>query len=273
MSFVDTQRSYGSHSLQTIKIFHYEESNETTFLYIHGGAWRDPNNTFDDFEEIAKEHVQLSNLSINIIGINYRLSPEIKHPFHLLDVLEAIRYLYKTLGIKKASILGHSVGATLMLQLLHYQEIVGLGFENSSQVSPNQYLQELFDDIERNFTIDNLVFLDGIYDTIELLNEYPEYSSFVYEAFQSEEAVIDSTQPSSTRIPKESPFRLVDKKTKFRVVHSLQDELLTTKQTQLVIKYLCDRNQPVKVIFDNFGQHEQVYRHHMARTLYLQLTE
>ena len=48
--------------------------------------------------------------------------------------------------------------------------------------------------------------LDGIYDVVELLKEYPDYASFVDDAFVSNKHFADSTQLSSANESLDLPF-------------------------------------------------------------------
>ncbi|EGW32631.1 uncharacterized protein SPAPADRAFT_139632 [Spathaspora passalidarum NRRL Y-27907] len=250
--------SYGEHRLQKVKVFNYDKKNEKTVIYLHGGGWRDPNNTFDDFQELVQAQLNLGiGQSCNFFSINYRLSPEVKHPMHLIDVLSALKKIEEVYKVERTSIVGHSIGATLMLQLLNSKEIIQRGLS---------YLQESNQEEVKSVGIkfDHLVFLDGIYDVVSLLKEYPSYSVFVNEAFVSKLAIADATQIS---IAKNLPFEFVHDKTQFIVIQSLQDELLSCRQTQLFVDYLTARGQPVTVRFENFGEHEQVYRKGLTEEL------
>lgn len=232
---------YGSDDLQTIRVYRHDSGNHLSLILIHGGAWRDPRNTFNDFEELV---AQIPS-TINTFGVNYRLSPTVKHPVHLEDVVSAIEYLVKNYKVENVGLVGHSVGATLALQILNYRTILP-GLERPLA-------------IKMNF----LVFLDGIYDVPQLVEEYPTYSSFVDEAFETKLDYIRSTPVSST-MPQ---FDILVEKCVIILVQSTEDELLSEKQTELMADFLKTRSIPFKKHIGAFGSHEQVYRHHKVASL------
>lgn len=273
--------SYGDDPLQQLKFFRHHESNDRTILFIHGGAWRDPNNTFDDFEDMVNQIKKNSkSSSINLVGINYRLSPEVKHPIHLWDILQGIEYLANEYGIHELLIVGHSVGATLIMQLLSYEKILEDGCRICQEdISTKDYVnariahfptEEQLKRLKRSLDtirLGTLYFIDGIYDMVELIIEYGDsYKSFVDQAFTStksytEASQLTSTTMSSDKIPcfnrqENGANNLV----KFVVVHSLQDELLSLNQANLFRQFFSKNNIPSKLFTGEWGQHEEVYR-------------
>lgn len=108
--------------------------------FIHGGAWRDPSNTYQDFlptiEALLSSHPMLRPAIRGFASLDYRLSSHpnhaqdpsstppdrlrcAKHPDHIRDVCLALRYLDAKFNMRDRYILvGHSVGATLAFQLL-----------------------------------------------------------------------------------------------------------------------------------------------------------
>lgn len=243
---------YGEHSLQKIKVFKYSSTNASTYIYIHGGAWRDPSNTFDEMRPV------LGIPNANLIGINYRLSPEIKHPEHLIDILRASRFVKQNFDVSQITLLGHSVGATMILQLLHYRQIIRDGLKHTHKDDLSS-LDNLFAYVNDNVLLLQVIFLDGIYDVVELLKEYPDYASFVDDAFVSNKHFADSTQLSSANESLDLPFSLVSKDTKFLIYQSLEDDLLSMKQTHLLIDYLSSKNQGFTLHVGNWGKHEEIF--------------
>lgn len=248
--------AYGSHDLQKIKVFNYTPENNKTYIYIHGGAWRDPNNTFNEMEPVVRD-----NTHVNHIGINYRLSPKIKHPYHLIDIIKALKFIKENFQVEKIILLGHSVGATMILQLLHFKVIIIDGLENlqENETETETEINELFDFIEKNIQFDQLLFFDGIYDVVELLKEYPDYASFVNDAFVNVNHFQDATQLSSKNSHLDIPFLFINKTTQFIIYQSLEDELLSMKQTKLFIDYLVSRNQKFSLHVGKWGKHEEIY--------------
>lgn len=234
--------SYGENALQTIKLFEFLPENESSLIFIHGGAWRDPNNTFLDFSQLVG-HLTLENT--NLIGINYRLSPEIKHPSHLLDTVNAISKILTITKTIKVLFLGHSVGATLLLQLLNYKEIISLGdLENNEIEIPDLDLD-----------IDKIFFLDGIYNIVDLIDEYgAPYKLFVDCAFESKKHSEEATQISWLR----SNF-LFQFLFSAVVLQSLEDELLSERQSLGFIEFLKKNNIEYEYLTGNWGKHEETY--------------
>ena len=252
-TYKEKEFNYGEHDLQKIKVFKYKSTNASTFIYIHGGAWRDPNNTFDEMKPA------LGIPNANLMGINYRLSPEVKHPEHLIDILRALRFIKQNFNVNQITLLGHSVGATMILQLLHYRQIVHDGLKHMGQDNLSSVDNDLEMYIEDNVHLLQVIFLDGIYDLVELLKEYPDYASFVDDAFVSSDHVVDSTQLSSANELLNVPFSLVSKDTKFLIYQSLEDELLSMKQTHLLVDFLSSRSQGFTLHVGNWGKHEDIF--------------
>lgn len=228
---------YGTHPLQSIKVMAYDEANHTSLVLIHGGGWRDPNNTYDDFVELVHH---LGPTGFNVFGVNYRLSPQVKHPEHLVDVVSALNHLHTEYKVDSVVLVGHSVGGTLLMQLLNHEQLI------RRAIVPIEAVDSL------QVKLDKLVFVDGIYDVVEMLREYPSYRSFVDDAFVSQEHYTQASQVSAGIDLVLRPDVVL--------VHSLEDELLSPRQTKHFEKYLVNQGITPKVIFGNFGQHEQVYR-------------
>ncbi|CAH2352165.1 kynurenine formamidase [[Candida] railenensis] len=218
--------SFGSDPLQTVKVFRYDEANNVGVIFIHGGAWRDPNNTYDDFKEFAS-YAEANYPSLNLFGVNYRLSPNVKHPGHLQDISESVEYLKKTYDLTDIVLVGHSVGATLILQYIRRTEAA------------------------EGVRISNCYLIDGIFDIPELVSEYPGYASFVNEAFTSEKQYSEATDIYDARFSGIGHIY---------IIQSLQDELLSERQTDLLAGYLANTSTKFLVQKGNWGLHEEVYR-------------
>lgn len=274
--------SYGEHPLQRLKFFQFDKSNDETLLLIHGGAWRDPNNTYNDFKDMIS-HIQKNQYAAkyNLIAMNYRLSPEVKHPFHLWDVLKGVQFLVQNYDIHKILIAGHSVGATLMLQLLDYNKILDTGFQilvedlkaDKSRTETDLHVPLKKERILMNEAMEKLqlrtfYFIDGIYDIVQLISEYGgPYEGFVNTAFSSPEQYGEATQLSSSTVDIGSPFSYNTHLANIRnelnlvILQSNQDELLSMRQTNLFTEYLTQKNLNFKPFVGEWGGHEHVYRH------------
>lgn len=236
--------SYGDHPLQNIKLFNFSPKNKRTIVFIHGGAWRDPNNTFMDFAKLIDHLLDLP--SVNLVGINYRLSPEHKHPAHVVDVVNAIHKIETMAEIGTTlSLVGHSVGATLLLQVLNYKEIIERGNLSQDEIR----VPDLKLDLR------TMVFVDGIFDVMDLIAEYgAPYKLFVDLAFESEEHYSEASQMTWS-LPS-TPF---SRKFYAVVVQSKQDELLSERQSTKFVQFLKSREINHDFLLEDWGQHEEVY--------------
>lgn len=142
--------NYGEHPNQHIDVINEGDKSLPWLIFIHGGAWRDPNNTSEDILTLSKS----LNKRIPLASIEYRLSPVFKNDSFVLDSVDAINLLIKERNIKKISLVGHSAGAHIISHLLNHFDMV-----------------------------ESMYLLDGIYSLDELIKEYPSYIGFVSEAF------------------------------------------------------------------------------------------
>lgn len=218
---------YGLEKLQEIKVFHYDPSVKHLIVCIHGGAWRDPLNTYNDWETLAS---MANGKAVNVFGVNYRLSPEVKHPTHLKDVNAALEMIVRDYPSEKLGLVGHSVGATIALQMLDFENITGL---------PTQ------------INVNKVYLLDGIYDIPDLVLEYPSYISFVGEAFSS-----DTEWRQATQVTNGSNISPID----IAIIYSEDDELLLERQTLKLTAVLDEQNVTYKYHHGHWGKHEEMYR-------------
>lgn len=224
--------TYGSGDLETVRFFHYKSSNNHSLVYIHGGAWRDPNNTFDDFLDMAAHHQLFAEKNnLNLVGINYKLAPQHKHPSHIRDVARALHFLVTQFGVTEVLLVGHSAGATLALQLLDFPQYVDFHVAD--------------------FHINTVFFVDGIYDLPDLLAEYSSYRGFVEEAFRD--------QHNATQVLAQLELFYLEPETLI-VIQSVEDELLSPRQLERFLSFLLKRRVPVEFSYGHYGKHEEVYR-------------
>ena len=88
-------------------------NNHPIVLYVHGGGWL--GGTKAQLE--SKPDFFVGNDYV-LVSINYRLSPEFKHPAHVQDVASAIAWVYNNAAQfggdpERIAISGHSAGAHL----------------------------------------------------------------------------------------------------------------------------------------------------------------
>jgi arylformamidase len=88
-------------------------SNSPVILFVHGGAWTD-----GDKEDIFYKAGYFTSKGYVFVSINYRLTPEVKHPAHAQDVANAVSWFYSnarhySADAKRMYLMGHSAGAHL----------------------------------------------------------------------------------------------------------------------------------------------------------------
>ncbi|SCU88900.1 LAMI_0D11716g1_1 [Lachancea mirantina] len=210
-------------------------------VFIHGGAWIDPTNTPHDFDGFSQEIVANTGkeISYSLYGIEYRLSPLVKHPTHICDVIENLCQLIEQEQIDELNLMGHSVGATLAWQIL------------SETPSPS-VLKEFIDVNCLKLVRSRLkmcYLAEGIFSVQELLNEYPDYDYFISQAF-TKFLKFDEPADSLLSIPPQIDIR---------IIHSYADELLSPRQTNYLAGILQKIKRPYTVMFETFGKHNEVY--------------
>lgn len=84
-----------------------------------------------------------------------------------------------------------------------------------------------------------LVCTDGIYDLVDMLEEYPSYDYFVKEAFGEEREVWRRESPAGWGLYSSSSGELErERALRFLILHSKQDELLSLRQSKLFVEHL-----------------------------------
>lgn len=111
--------SYGSHKLQNLTVFQPAQCKTRkcpVTLWVHGGGWRNGNSNQRHSKEMLTAWAEKG---VVMVGVNYRLSPEVVHPAHVQDVAAAISWVHNHIGDYggdpgRISLLGHSAGAHLV---------------------------------------------------------------------------------------------------------------------------------------------------------------
>jgi len=89
-------------------------------IFAHGGSWRRGDRNHRWFDTYNKFCAQLCcNMEFVVVNISYRLSPEVKHPGHMLDVLHAFRFVHENIAQytgdpNRVMVCGHSAGGHLV---------------------------------------------------------------------------------------------------------------------------------------------------------------
>lgn len=196
-------------------------------IYIHGGAWTDPLQTKTEgyaLLDYISSKVQCSEtLKLACASVNYRLSStsgvsDIRHPVHMNDIIEAVNFLKRNYDLQKCILVGHSAGATLAVQIFHH------------------FRREIL----------SMVLFNGIYDLVALVEEYPEYNSFISAAFgELDKRYIlligryytnlnsDWRSASPSYIIETTDIKPVHLHELVVLAHSHDDELLSMQQTDM----------------------------------------
>jgi kynurenine formamidase len=263
---------YGTaHSLQTLKItIPYESSLEPSkkekffLIYIHGGAWRAPNQSAEDFDAAAdllikdSSYGNLSGSIAGFVGINYGLSASpghptedpgrnYVHPQHVNDVVLALSWLKNEWKVGSASgwnyvLMGHSCGATMAFQIA---------------------ASDLFQDHEIQLPV-AVLGIEGIYDLPLLVRTHesiPTYRQFVMGAFGEDEEAWKEASPAHFGARLQTMVKHIDT---IAIAHSKEDELVETSQAILMVDALGavagtkeDKDKISSITLD--GTHDEVW--------------
>jgi len=105
---------------QTLDIYTPQEEAGPypVLIFVHGGAWHVGDKKIVT-PEIARSY---TDQGIIVVSLNYRLSPEYKHPAHVKDLAAASEWIANNIGeyggdVKKMVLVGHSAGAHLIALL------------------------------------------------------------------------------------------------------------------------------------------------------------
>lgn len=249
-------------------------------VYIHGGAWQDPEidaSSFHNAQKLLLKSQEVEHIA-GFASINYRLSPypshprdpsnpsdparNAKHPDHINDVLSALLYLQENYHFEDRYILvGHSCGATLAIQVA-MKRYWGSQYESTLALELN--------------VVPPIAVLgvEGLYDLRALVKYHSDesvYRAFVSNAFGPNEDTWMSVSPASS-----SDFEDSWQDGKLVVLaHSREDELVEWEQVDLMHKALkCQDwdevggDRRLKLV-ELSGKHDQVWQegHELARAV------
>lgn len=110
---------YGSNNAQIVDVYQPDQCRNTkcpVVMWVHGGGWKNGDTSGKQSTELQ---TVWANQGIVMVGVNYRLSPEVMHPGHVEDVAAAINWVHDNIGKfggdnNRISLLGHSAGAHLV---------------------------------------------------------------------------------------------------------------------------------------------------------------
>lgn len=109
----------GEDELQTLDIYLPDQKNKAgapVLIGIHGGAWAFGDKSNAGF--VQPKAAWFNSQGFLFVSINYRLSPKVTHPQHIIDVCKAVAWIEDNIAKhggdpKQLYLLGHSAGAHL----------------------------------------------------------------------------------------------------------------------------------------------------------------
>ncbi|CAH7687331.1 Alpha/Beta hydrolase protein [Phakopsora pachyrhizi] len=238
----------------------YDEGTKTPtilIIYVHGGAWRSGDKA-NGFSMGLIENLSIEFPEAALSSINYRLSrasesKPIRHPTHNSDAVQAIEHLLNTPAINQVRsvyLIGHSVGAFISLSI---SNILG-----PSPIGGPR--------LDAKIKIAGLILVDGIYGLADLLTEYPIYKDFVDLAMgekDSDREFLREVSPLYWNVRSSSEEKKTPLQTEILIIHSKQDNLLTTKQSELIYAHLKKLRavERLEVDFDSVaGDHDELLK-------------
>ena len=116
---VTRSHHYGEDERQIVDVYQPDACREHScpvVMWVHGGGWKHGDTSGERSTEMQ---TAWANNGIVMVGVNYRLSPQVQHPAHVQDVAAAINWVVRNIGQyggdpQHISLLGHSAGAHLV---------------------------------------------------------------------------------------------------------------------------------------------------------------
>ena len=165
------------------------QTNMPILFEVHGGGWR----VGDKGEEASAQHQLFTRLGWAVVTVNYRLSPDAKHPTQIQDVANAMGWVYRNaaqynLDRTRFVTVGLSAGAHLVSLLA-----LDTRYLEQASVPPD--------------VIRGVIAVSGIYD----LPNWPEagrFPSFEEDAFGTNPDALWDASPLKHLGPQAPPFLL-----------------------------------------------------------------
>ncbi|KAI8842556.1 Alpha/Beta hydrolase protein [Chytridium lagenaria] len=232
-----------------------KSSHSRMVIFIHGGAWRA--NKRADFNFIGETFSQQYGLPVAVLG--YRLStlneagvPQVRHPSHVSDAAAGIAWILAS-TVHRLQDSASASEANQIINSMNLKELIVVGHSAGAQMGgiiafkPSFLEEALFNrfhlwkveqpDVSPLIKlISGYIGCEGIYDIPQLIEEYPDYKGFVWQAFGNAEDGLWEEGSPARLVP-----QLPSKQTEFPhhlVLQSLQDELLTPSQSTLWLSHL-----------------------------------
>lgn len=205
--------SYGNQDLQKVAVYKHNSNTLSNLpkrwlIFIHGGAWRDPNNTYEDGNFLISSLLNSFPNVLSAASIKYRLTSNKPvsaiYPDFVEDLILSLDFLDKNYPIDEFILVGHSAGA----------------FNALACLTPENNLLKAYSNVLSKCK--SVIGIAGIYSLPLLLDEDKSYNGFIEEAF----GMNHSAWPLLAEKLASSPLH---KDVKLLIVYSKEDELLNYK--------------------------------------------
>jgi acetyl esterase/lipase len=107
------------HQLNIFVPKHTTTATSPVIVFVHGGSWRrgDRNYHMDVYNKMCMRLCVATDCCV--VNVSYRLSPKVKHPEHVLDVLSALQFIHEHIieyngNPDQVILTGHSAGGHLI---------------------------------------------------------------------------------------------------------------------------------------------------------------
>ncbi|GAA5945264.1 alpha/beta hydrolase [Sporobolomyces koalae] len=258
-SHLDIGYESAKHPRQSLDLFIPGNASASSRLlvWIHGGAWRSESKA-DFVDTLVPRILKLTNLPLAVL--EYRLTPEVAHPEHVLDVISGLSLLTSTslldceAGSAKwnrndLALAGHSVGAFLCCQIA---------------LRPPAALASYSVPATVRRSVSSIVVIAGIYDLNDMLDEYPDYASWTGEAIGLDQQTLKVESVANWMLYDDA----AGKRLRICVVSGKEDELVSERQADLMVARLKallgsedEIRDRLKVDYDTVkGSHDDMLR-------------
>lgn len=238
--------SYGSSDLQKLAVYKHNVNDLSSLpsrwlIFIHGGAWRDKNNTYEDGNFLISSLLNTFPNKMSAASINYRLTSDkpiaATYPDFVNDLISSLNFLDHKFSIDEFVLVGHSAGA----------------FNALACLAPEKKILESYNNVLSKCK--TVIGIAGIYSLPLLLDEDSSYSGFVEEAFGTDH----SAWPL---LAEKLAASSLHKNVKLLVVYSKEDELLNYKyQPKYALETFPSILGRQNVIIETTdGHHEDTYK-------------
>ncbi len=174
------------------------KKNFPMLFFIHGGAWRTGDKVYPGLDQIAKICV---DMGMGVMSVNYRLSPAVKHPTHIMDVAQAFAWLYNNAALLGADrnvifVAGGSAGGHLAALLALDQRYLGAHGLSPRNIKGVMTFSGAYD-LENLFTLNGASGAVASRTIAEANSGEAESYGMVQTAFGTDRQVLRSASPSA----------------------------------------------------------------------------